>query len=88
MSQLFPKRSRTDLKNKFKREERLNLAKVQLAMQGKLNFEAEPFPELEDEKKREKEEKEDRVRAVSAEMTPVCDRQLLFLFEIIGAAVC
>ncbi|XP_067940891.1 transcription factor TFIIIB component B'' homolog [Watersipora subatra] len=60
MCQLFPKRSRAELKKKFKKEERTHLAKVQRAMHGELQFDAEPFPELEKEEVKKPEKKDQR----------------------------
>lgn len=54
---MFPKRTRTEIKRKFKKEEKFNPQKVQMAMQGRLDFSQEPYSE-EEERKRKEEEKE------------------------------
>lgn len=60
MCQMFPKRTRTEIKRKFKKEEKVNPHKVQMAMQGRLDFSQEPYPEEEEMRKKEEEKEKKR----------------------------
>ncbi|XP_074641853.1 uncharacterized protein LOC141899443 [Tubulanus polymorphus] len=81
IQKMFPKRTRTQLKNKFKREERINKSLIDMAIAERRNFDSSIFDESSDEEiepkpksNKRKQQKETRTGGTAGTGTTVATR--------------